>query len=150
MKIVILILLTLNVFASDITIQVLSPCDGTVIQQKSENIQMDNLGQASIYFLDQMQLPYTGNEYSITSILDTPTGMDAYDVVSDNEMRAYGWCYSVNGESPELMPNQYFLSEDEDYVISWHYGFALYKDGQWITQCSPAWRFTPNFICDNE
>lgn len=147
MKFAIIILLSLNLFAADITMQVLSPCDGTVIHQETENIQMNNLGQASIYFLDQMQLAYTGNEYSITSILDTPTGMDAYEVISDNEMRAYGWCYSVNGESPELMPNQFLLDLNKDYVISWHYGFALYKDGQWITQCSPSWNVTPNFVC---
>lgn len=147
MKIAFTLLISLSVFAADITVQVLSPCDGTVAHEKMQSIQHDNLGQATIYFLDQMQLSYSGNEYSITSILDTPTGMDAYEVISDTEMRAYGWCYSVNGESPELMPSQYMLEENTDYVISWHYGFALYKDGQWITQCTPSWSVMPNFVC---
>jgi hypothetical protein len=147
MKIVFIFLISLSVFAADITVQILSPCDGSIAHEKKQNIQFDNLGQASVHFLDQMQLPYSGNDYSITSILETPTGMDAYDITSDNDMRAYGWCYSVNGESPELMPNQYLLDDNKDYVISWHYGFALYKDGQWITQCTPSWSVMPNFVC---
>jgi hypothetical protein len=150
MKLLILSLLSINCLASTINFSVLSPCDGSVENQIKEVRSFKNLSQASLYFLKKLNIPFIANEYSVESINNTPTGTDAYNVLSDNEMHAYGWCYTVNGIAPEVMPSDFKLSNSVDYTIEWHYGYARYLNGSWITQCSAAWLIKPNFVCHND
>ena len=60
--------------------------------------------------------------------------------VSSREFRAYGWCYSVDGISPDLLADEYKLSGSER-VIRWYFGYATRIDQTWETQCVPV--FTP-------
>lgn len=148
-KVILSLLLSTTIFAS-IKVNILDPCSGKIKYRIELAEYFSNVGSASIEALNQLNIDFQGNENSIVSIDGTPTGVDAYLVISDSEIRAYGWCYSVNGQSPELMPNEYILQEDQDHQINWHFGYALHKDGLWITQCTPAWSSTPNLVCDNE
>jgi hypothetical protein len=51
-------------------------------------------------------------------------------------MKAYGWCFRLNGEVPELMANEVTDLREND-VIEWYYAYAHYRGGQWIAQCRP-------------
>lgn len=96
------------------------------------------VGSATIHFLDraneERRIPFRGDEDGISSI-------DGHDTilreVSEIETRAYGWCYSINGFEPELMPGDVEI-HDNDVQIVWFYGFARALYGQWVTQCEPV------------
>lgn len=148
-KIILMTLISTSILAS-IKVNILNPCTGKIKNRIELSEYLSNVGMASVEALEEMNLDFRGNENSIVSIYNTPSGMDAFEIVSPTEMRAYGWCYSVNGFSPELMPNEFELEEEKNYEINWHYGYALYKDGEWVTQCTPAWTVIPNLVCSNE
>lgn len=59
------------------------------------------------------------------------------EILSERELRAWGWCYELNGSVPETMPAVTLLTSDQDRV-TWFYGFAHYKDGEWVAQCVPG------------
>jgi hypothetical protein len=96
------------------------------------------VGEASITALKLQSVLFIGNVAGINAIFGTPIGMDAMEVVSDREYRAYGWCYQVNGVSPEVMPDQLRVSGEDK--IQWWFGHATNLSGEWIEQCT---RFDP-------
>lgn len=108
---------------------------------QSFNYQMDqshigtSVGELTIKVLDQLAIDYQGNERGIHSILNSPLGNDALVIISAQEMKAYGWCYQVNGVTPELFPHE-ILIEDENDEILWFWGYAHYLNGDWIAQCA--------------
>ena len=70
-----------------------------------------------------------------------PSGIVAIDgegndevVISDREMKAYGWCFSVNGITPSTMPDRTPLLT-ENVQIVWYYAFAHYLNGAWVSMC---------------
>lgn len=94
-----------------------------------------SIGELTIKMLDDYQVPYQGTEQGFNSILNSPTGLDAMVIISDNEMKAYGWCFEINGEIPEVYPNEVFINSTSDNVL-WFWGYAHYKNGEWIAQCA--------------
>ncbi len=94
-------------------------------------------GQVTVAILEAQKIPFVGNESGMNSILGTPTGDDAIVVVSDDTMRVYGWCYSVDGKDPDEMPDKFYFKQAES-VLRWYYAFALYEAGQWKSYCTPA------------
>lgn len=62
------------------------------------------------------------------------------EIVGPREFRAYGWCYSVDGVSPDLLADEYALSGSEG-IIRWYFGYATRMDQTWELQCAPV--FTP-------
>jgi hypothetical protein len=74
----------------------------------------------------------------------TPMGQAALgffmEEMNDKELRAYGWCYSVDGITPELLADEYILSGTES-KITWYFGYASRVLGHWVSQCQPV--FTP-------
>ncbi|MBC75881.1 MAG: DUF4430 domain-containing protein [Halobacteriovoraceae bacterium] len=104
-----------------------------------------SVGAFSIKAFEQNNIEYKGTVAGVNSIFNTPMGLDAMEVLSDTEMRAHGWCYSVNGKSPEVFPDKFYIEDDADVV--WWFGYALYLDGEWITQCSPTHLIAPEQFC---
>jgi hypothetical protein len=76
---------------------------------------------------------------SITPLGQAPLGFFLEEIRED-ELRAYGWCYSVDGIAPDLLADEYVLTGSEK-VIAWFFGFASRIGGNWETQCRPV--FTP-------
>lgn len=99
-------------------------------QEKSVGLP-SSIGQISLDIFDDKKIPYVGGVYGFASLFNL--GQDI-DVISDTEMKAYGWCYSVDGLVPETMADQTVLGH-QDAVIEWYYAYAHYKDGVWIGQC---------------
>ena len=58
------------------------------------------------------------------------------EILSEREMKAYGWCYSINGEVPEAFPDEVALGPQDKVV--WFFAYAHYLAGEWISQCVPV------------
>lgn len=146
MKIAIfLLLLSFNTQAAKI--EIIDPCNQEIRYKKNLKVDKINLGSFSLMAFEELGLPYLGDKFSILSILDTPTGSEAIEVLEDNQMKAYGWCYSINGVSPEVYPNEIEVNNSDQ--VTWWFGYALYQNGQWLTQCTPSYKNPPQFLCQN-
>jgi len=88
-------------------------------------------GTVTVAALNAGHIPFKGADYGILNIFDLT---DDIDVLSDTEMKAYGWCFSVDGVVPDKTPDKVWAKKT-DSVIEWFYAYAWYKDGRWIGQC---------------
>lgn len=93
-----------------------------------------SLGALTIKALEQHTIPYQGSEQGLNSVFNSPNGLDAMVVISDFEMKAYGWCFELNGLIPEVYPDEILIESKSDQ-IDWFWGYAHYQDGVWIGQC---------------
>jgi hypothetical protein len=147
MKFILLLFLSalLEVSAHALTIEIIGACSDQPAYSGSENYSNLSVGLATMKYLNQHSIPYKGSESGIASILGTPTGDDSIEVINDHEMRAYGWCFEVDGVQPDLMPDQVILLGPEH--LKWFYAFSYYDSGKWITYCEPAYTVKPKSLC---
>lgn len=142
-----LILLTLLSFSSHaVELKFIGPCDENFIMRTLVTEEFSNVGELTVATLTKFSIPFKGTHEGFNSIFNTPTGMETMEVLSDEEMRAYGWCYSVDGVAPEVYPHEAPVTS-ETKTITWTYGFAHYYKGEWISQCTPAYKVKPAFLC---
>ncbi len=146
MKTIALLGLIVSQTASAVMISVVGPCDKKPIISQNYAIKFENVGDLTIHFLTKNKIPFEGNERGINSIYKTPVGDAALEVLSDTEMRAYGWCYFVDNNESAVFADEYPL-DDSIKKIDWIYGFAHYKNGEWITTCTPAFTIRPAHLC---
>lgn len=122
-----------------------NPCDPTpLLETKLRTQESRTVGQVTIDTLESFEAPYVGSEQGLNSAFGTPTGLDAMEVISDTEMKSYGWCYEVDGKLSEVMPGDYKITP-KTQSIRWFVGYAHFKNGNWISQCTPAYK--SKFIC---
>jgi hypothetical protein len=100
----------------------------------------------TIDILNLNKIPYLGVAGGINSINNSPVGLDAMEVVSDVEMRAYGWCVAVNGKVAKDFPNQVSLTSQDDEIV-WYYGYARSIENQWLGMCFHANKIKPDQFC---
>lgn len=129
-----------------VTFKVLDPCSGSPVLEKQLRSDQTNVGEVTNEFLSQAFNDYVGSPLGVNTVLGTPTGLDALEILSRSQMRSYGWCYSVNGIVPEVYPSNFVLSEKDQSVV-WFYGFAFYDSGSWLSQCEPLHLNPHSFIC---
>lgn len=130
------------------SLEVVGPCEETpfATYERAE-FQEQSLGAFTLEGLASLGLRYQGNERGINTIEDSVVGMDALEVLSDTEMRAYGWCFSINGQVPELFADEIPLTKVTDKVV-WFFAFAHYLGGDWVAQCVPAHTVRSAKLCD--
>jgi hypothetical protein len=92
------------------------------------------IGDITIEVLEKNQIAYEGSTAGLNSLMGLGNDME---VLSDQEMKAYGWCFSLDGKVPETMSDETLVITQDSSVV-WFYAFAHYKNGQWIKQCSPS------------
>jgi len=132
--------------ASLLSVEFVGPCSSEpLLSATASRDQASTVGELTIQTLDRFTIPYLGTAGGLNSAFGTPIGLDALEVLSDSEMRSYGWCYSVDGVAPEVYPHEIALSEVSK--IRWFYAFAHYVRGQWVSQCEPAYELVPEFLC---
>ncbi len=105
-----------------------------------------SVGQLSVEVLEQNNIEYKGGSSGFSSIMGSPAGSDAIEVVSDVMMRAHGLCFSINGEAPDAMPDQILLHANTDKIV-WWVGYATYNRGQWSDYCRPTYLIAPAQFC---
>ena len=129
------VLSSLNSFAGTITVN--KPCSETSFTSK--NIEFDksvSLGEITINLLNDHGIDFVGETFGINQINGTPVKGRDLEVISNSEMKAYGWCFSINGVIPESYPNMIYPDSNDNVI--WFYGFAHYLEGEWIAQCKLA------------
>jgi len=136
-------LLTLSSHAG--IFKIVGPCSKAPVIKHNFSLEASStVGKLSVELFDEQGIPYIGSELGMNSILETPTGTDAIEIISDSEMLAYGWCYSVNGFEPGEYPHKVSVNNDDE--VLWWFGYAHYKNGEWIAQCTPSYeRMSPKF-----
>lgn len=146
MKHVLLIFFIMSFLAHAGTVSFTKPCSNEIIHRyskvSSERMSVAEFTLAALKFLN---ISHQGSLEGISSIYKTPTGLEAMDVINDHELRAYGWCYSINGYSPEVLPGE--MAVENDDKVLWWYGYAQYLNGEWITQCTPSYSQRDSNFC---
>jgi|SaaInlStandDraft_5_1057022.scaffolds.fasta_scaffold155906_2 hypothetical protein len=151
MKIISLIIITL--FANNalaLTFNIINLCDNSLYLSKKITVDLQtNIGEISIKTFNDNQIPYIGSIHGMNSILNTLTGTDAYEVLADNHMRVYGWCYEVNGIQPSILTSEYKITKNSNDNITWFYGYAELINNDWISYCTPVYSQPHPFVCQN-
>ena len=76
---------------------------------------------------------FEGGTYGITQMFGLGNDID---VISNEEMKAYGWCFSLDGVVTETMADDTLILS-QDSKLRWFYGYAHHLRGEWIAQCVP-------------
>lgn len=90
-----------------------------------------SVGDLSVETFTKNTIPYQGDATSISEIFGLGLKVEA---PSEDEMRVYGWCYSVNGEIPSASPDQVQVPGKEAKIV-WFYAYAQAYKGAWLGQC---------------
>jgi hypothetical protein len=77
-------------------------------------------------------LNFDGDETGINTL----NGLKSETEFSTEEkwVKAYGWCYSINGIVPDDYAHQVYFQSNEDH-FRWFYAYAYYINGKWIKMC---------------
>ncbi|MBO9665264.1 MAG: DUF4430 domain-containing protein [Bdellovibrio sp.] len=130
-----------------LTWKVVGPCSETPLYEGTVQADLKKTaGALTIEIFEAAKVPYYGVEEGISSINDSPVGLDAMEVISDTEMRAYGWCYSINGQVPLAMPHKTFIKSQDDTLV-WFYGYSTNKNNQWLDMCMPGFKIKAKQFC---
>lgn len=129
-----------------VRVEILGPCSSTPLFVGQVEQLFKHVGQLTVHVLNKEAIPYDGNEIGLHSIYNTPTGLEALEVISDTEMKAYGWCYEIDGKIPEVLPKDFPLTGKEK-TIKWFFGHAHYLQGNWVSQCEKSYLNPPSFLC---
>lgn len=117
-------------FSFALTFTIDHPQKGLLAQGEVLLSEPSNVGVVTMSFLEARGIAYDGSELGFSSI----DGLEQrLDILSKSEMKAYGWCFSVNGEVVETLAHQTEL--DASSEVRWFYAFAHYQEGVWISQC---------------
>lgn len=140
MKYLLLLLsFTYSLQSPALTWKIFGACSNAPVQQGEINADISkSVGAITVDIFSQNKIPFVGAAEGMNSILNTPIGMDAMEIVSQTEMRVYGWCYSVNGKDPLQMPHEIKFQKQTDELI-WYYAYSTNNKGEWTDYCSPAY-----------
>ena len=144
MTYILFFLLSFSAVAYEISF--VGPCGQKPIIAAEVGAKYETVGDLTVSFLRKNKIPFQGNERGLNTVFNTPVGNAAIEVISNSEMRAYGWCYFVDDMGPDVFANEYPLDASIK-KIEWIFGFALYKNGEWISSCTPAFTVKPDFLC---
>lgn len=130
---------------SALNFSIKGPC--SEIPEFSAQLAVSNIsvGTLTTDTLKTNNIQFLGSDYGVSQILNSPIGIDAMEVLSDTEMRAHGWCYSIDGEIPELLMNEVQLDGSEK-ELTWFMGYSTYVgdintgEHEWVGQCQPSYK----------
>lgn len=146
-KVALIVSVLFSFQAQAISWKIFGACKNSPIHQGVHEVDFSkSVGQISIEIFEQNKIPYVGAAEGLNSILNSPIGLESIEVVSDREMRVYGWCYTVNGKQPLEMPHKVYFETQEDRLI-WFYGYSTNKDNEWIDYCQPAYWIKAQQFC---
>jgi hypothetical protein len=128
---VLVIINFLSFYANAVIVEVRGKLGAPLFLSEANYKIPSNVGEISVQALDKGKVPYTGGSFGLAKIFDL--GNDIV-VISKTEMKAYGWCFDIDGLVPETMADE-TLVVDQNSKIIWYYAYAHYKDGNWIGQC---------------
>lgn len=135
-------LITSSTFAAKLDL--IGPCSKKPLLSIEASDQFETVGDLTVHYLKKNKIPFLGNERGMNSIFNTPVGFDAMEVLSDTQMRSYGWCFRVNGKVPETFADEIYLNDGDH--IEWFFSYAWY-DKKWVSMCNPAYEVKSPLFC---
>lgn len=129
-----------------IALEIIGPCSQKPLHRLNL-LEGLTVGEATVKTLSARRIPFQGNDRAINTIVNIPTQDQTLEILSNSDMRAYGWCFDVDGEIPEEYADQIPLHEGMK-KIRWFHGYAEMKGGQWVSQCQETAKLKPTFLCD--
>jgi hypothetical protein len=140
-----LVLFSFNSFSFEI--EFIGGCSQQALfSQKVKYAKGMNVGDTTLKVLDDHAIPYQGTASGLNQVFNTPIGLEAMEVVSDNEMYAYGWCFEIDGVIPEVLADKVSVKPTTK-LITWFYGHAHFLNGEWISQCEKSYLRRSAQIC---
>lgn len=130
--------------------KVVGPCDNKALFEEElflENYS-ENLGELTKQVFIQNGISHVGTFKMMSMIYDIPNKDQRLEIISDVEMYAYGWCFSVNGKVPESYANKVQLNESDKVV--WFMASSRYLKGKWINQCEYVNLRKPKIFCSDK
>lgn len=109
----------------------------------------ENVGKISVDLMQTYAIAFNASSSTIASIFNTPTGEEAIEVLGKRHIRAYGWCFEVDGKGSGLRMDQFIFDPGAHSHIKWLFGYAEYYQGKWIKFCEPLYNHSEDFICAN-
>lgn len=125
---------------------VIGPCSDKPVLKTEVATQEITLGELTVQVLTDNQIPFQGDRSGIKVIANSPSGDDALELISDTQMKAYGWCVAIDGQQPGQMPDEVPLTAVTKEVV-WFYAYAFYDHGVWKSFCTPSYQNKPSQIC---
>lgn len=141
--VIVSLLIQANSMAHELS--VIGPCSEKPLFATEVANKFETVGDLTIHTFNKNGIPYLGNERGINTIFHSPIGDGALEVISDTEMRAYGWCFFVNGEVVMEYADETYLNPGDK--IEWIYSYALYSAGEWKSMCNPSFLTKSEYIC---
>lgn len=136
------LLFSLPAMAIDLTF--VGPCSEEFIMKTKVTEEFNHVGDLTVATLNKFSIPFKGYPEGIAEVL----GLGNYtETISAKEFRTYGWCYRVDGVVPEVFPYETYITPETE-AITWFYGYSHYKNGQWLSQCTDAYKVKPKELCD--
>ncbi len=123
----------------------IGPCSEEFIMRTQVTEEFNHVGDLTIATLNKYKIPFHGYPEGMASVFGFGNYMET---LADNEFRAYGWCFKVDGVMPEVFPYEAYLTP-ETKTISWIYGYSHFKNGEWLSQCEEAFKVKPKELCEN-
>jgi hypothetical protein len=141
-KISTLFLFCLNISA--VNFSIIGPCSDKPVFNTQVKATSISVGKLTENILIENKIQFLGSDYGVSQIFNSPIGTDAMEILSDTKMRAHGWCYSVDGNIPELLMNEVIL-DGQEKNITWFMGYSTYVgnmqtgEHEWVGQCEPSY-----------
>lgn len=136
------LILALNAHA--LTFELVKPCSNEVALKKDYPAKAQSVGKTTIEILEQEKIPFIGEERGINSILNSPVDHDAMEITKE-EVKAFGWCYEVDGKLIDKLPDEVQLQGNEH--VRWFFGFARLRKNDWLSYCEPSALAKPGKVC---
>lgn len=146
MKKALSILLLYSLSALAIEVKFMDPCQDNFIMKTDVKEFEGSAGELTIHVLNKFQVPHQGDDKILHSVFSTPTGDKAVERISEAVTRFYGWCYVVDGISPDVYPSEVHLGPENKSLV-WYFGYAELNRGEWTEQCAPSSKIKPKFLC---
>lgn len=113
-----------------LTVVVEHPEKGVISSNTLLLTEPSNVGVVSLAYFSDHSIEYDGSELGFRAIAGVEQRLD---ILSKSEMKAYGWCFSVDGVIPETLTHETVLTNDS--TLRWFFAFAHYQAGVWLSQC---------------
>lgn len=123
-----------------ITWKVVGACNAQAIEEGTSDVDLKkSVFESSKNIFDDNEIPYEIDYDHFSSILSSPSGEAAIEVVDKMTTRYYHWCSMVNGALTYVSPAEVLFSKQTDVLI-WYFGYTEYFGHRIITDCAPAFK----------
>lgn len=114
-----------------LNLEIHGPNGEVYFSQEVEASLPKSVGAISVKVFNEYAIPFVGAERGVNELYGFGNELE---IISKSEMKAYGWCYSVDGLISEEMADSTFVT-NQDSSILWFYAYAHYDKGVWTSQC---------------